>query len=65
LSRGVIAKSISSAAGFKLQQDCRLTSLDYGQIVKMPAHDLITAKNIYLGACCHWDSRNPGQSENV
>jgi len=65
LSRGVISKSISSAAGPKLQQDCRATAIDYGQIVKMPAYNLATAKHIYLGACCRWDGSKAGQSEHV
>ena len=65
LSRGVISKTISSAAGPRLQQDCRATTVDYGKIVKMPAYDLTAAKDIYVGACCRWDSGKTLQSEHV
>ena len=68
LSRGVIAKTISTAAGPRLQQDTTATcttGINYGQVVKMPAYNLAAAKNIYLGACCRWDGGKTGQSEKV
>ena len=68
LSRGVISKNISTAAGTRLQQACRATyaaGIDYGQVVKMPAYDLSSAENIYLGACSSWNPGRPEDSEDV
>jgi len=68
LKRGAVAKNISKQAGAQLGHTARATfpaGINYGQVVMLPAYDLTTAKNIYLGACCHWNSDKATQSENV
>jgi len=66
LSNGAVSKSILTAAGPQIQDECRRiapSSFNYGEVIETKGYNL-KVKSVFHGACIAWDN-GAGRCEQV